>query len=123
MSRDDPQMKLRLPPELRVQVEEAAMEAGRSLNAEIVARLEETLENDSYQAPILINCNFQLESAVLKLVPRSFMPSQTSDRSSIVIVRGNHDVDRRKLVKVLLEVLDSENKLSDTNENLLVDSK
>lgn len=40
MSRMDPQFKLRMPATLRAQVEQAAKEARRSLNAEIVLRLE-----------------------------------------------------------------------------------
>lgn len=40
MSRDDPQFKLRMPIELRSQVDQAALASGRSLNAELVARLE-----------------------------------------------------------------------------------
>jgi len=42
MSRTDPQFKLRMPPTLRAQVELAAWKAKRSLNAEIVHRLEST---------------------------------------------------------------------------------
>ena len=42
MSRTDPQFKLRMPPELRAQIELAAWKAKRSLNAEIVHRLEST---------------------------------------------------------------------------------
>lgn len=40
MSRTDPQFKLRMPPALRAQVELAAWKANRSLNAEIVTRLQ-----------------------------------------------------------------------------------
>ena len=40
MARDDPHFRLRLPPELKAQVEEAARAAGRSINTEIVQRLE-----------------------------------------------------------------------------------
>ena len=40
MSRTDPQFKLRMPTALRAQVEQAAKDARRSLNAEIVLRLE-----------------------------------------------------------------------------------
>ena len=42
MSREDPQFKLRMPPQLRAQAEQAARASGRSLNAELVARLEST---------------------------------------------------------------------------------
>lgn len=40
MSREDPQFKLRMPLELRARAESAANASGRSLNAELVARLE-----------------------------------------------------------------------------------
>lgn len=46
MSREDPQMKLRMPADLKACIEEAAEAAGRSMNAEIVARLQA-----SFQAP------------------------------------------------------------------------
>ena len=42
MARDDPQMKLRLPEDLRDQIVEAADINHRSLNAEIIARLQDS---------------------------------------------------------------------------------
>lgn len=47
MKQTDPQYKLRLPQELKDQVEEAAKQSGRSMNAEIVARLESSFGNTS----------------------------------------------------------------------------
>lgn len=46
MSREDPQMKVRMPANLKDQIEQAAKTAGRSMNAEIVARLQRSLEGD-----------------------------------------------------------------------------
>lgn len=43
MTREDPQMKLRLPADLKDQLAELAEANGRSLNAEVVIRLEESL--------------------------------------------------------------------------------
>lgn len=40
MAREDPQLKLRLPVELKARIEAAASTSGRSINAEIVQRLE-----------------------------------------------------------------------------------
>ena len=40
MSRTDPQFKLRVPAALRLQIEQAAQAARRSMNAELVIRLE-----------------------------------------------------------------------------------
>lgn len=42
MSREDPQMKIRLPADLKDQIETASKNSGRSMNAEIVARLQES---------------------------------------------------------------------------------
>ncbi len=44
MKQTDPQYKLRLPQELKDQIETAAKAFGRSMNAEIVARLESSLQ-------------------------------------------------------------------------------
>lgn len=51
MSREDPQMKIRLPEELKARIDTSATQAGRSLNAEIVARLEGSYrtDNDSFK--------------------------------------------------------------------------
>ncbi|MDT8332982.1 Arc family DNA-binding protein [Roseomonas gilardii] len=46
MARDDPQMKIRLPADLKSYIEAEAEKAGRSLNAEILHRLRQTQEFD-----------------------------------------------------------------------------
>lgn len=46
---------LRMPPELKQNLEKAADATGRSLNAEIVARLEKSLEKDDELASTLEN--------------------------------------------------------------------
>lgn len=46
MAREDPQLKLRLTEELKARVTEAARANNRSVNAEIVARLQRTLAQD-----------------------------------------------------------------------------
>ncbi len=47
MARTDQQFPLRLPPELREKLEEAAKQSGRSKNAEAVYRLEQSFETDN----------------------------------------------------------------------------
>lgn len=42
----DPQFKLRLTPEIKARIERAANESGRSMNAEILYRLEQSLTSD-----------------------------------------------------------------------------
>lgn len=49
MSREDPQMKIRLPIELKESVESAAKSAGRTMNAEIVARLQSSFNEAGMQ--------------------------------------------------------------------------
>jgi hypothetical protein len=46
MARTDPQFNLRVPIELKQQVENAARESGRSINAEAVFRLEQSFRNE-----------------------------------------------------------------------------
>lgn len=46
MARTDPQFNLRVPIELKQQVENAAKESGRSINAEAVFRLEQSFRNE-----------------------------------------------------------------------------
>lgn len=44
MSREDPQLKIRLPLELKEKITQSAADHGRSINSEVVARLEESFE-------------------------------------------------------------------------------
>jgi hypothetical protein len=53
MARDDPQMKLRLTPEVKARIEEAARKNNRSLNGEIIARLEKSFEHDDAVSELL----------------------------------------------------------------------
>ncbi|MEQ1975014.1 Arc family DNA-binding protein [Xenorhabdus sp. SGI240] len=49
MSREDAQMKIRLPAELKEQLEKAAAENKRSMNAEVLQRLAESFGDNFYQ--------------------------------------------------------------------------
>lgn len=46
MARTDPQFNVRMPADLKEKIEEAAKENGRSMNAEIVYRLQQSIEED-----------------------------------------------------------------------------
>ena len=49
MARQDPQLKLRLPEDLKDKIAKAAEKSGRSMNAEIVSRLEQSIDfEDEY---------------------------------------------------------------------------
>ncbi len=45
MARNDPQMNLRVPMELKEKIEKAALDNGRTITAEAVYRLEQSFEN------------------------------------------------------------------------------
>ncbi|EMN8776275.1 Arc family DNA-binding protein [Pseudomonas aeruginosa] len=77
MSREDPQFKLRMPFELRLQAEQAAKAAGRSLNAELVTRIESSFLNSSDQE-ILIPANRAKE---LALMARAAIPNEIRKRA------------------------------------------
>ncbi|WAJ31176.1 Arc family DNA-binding protein [Antarcticirhabdus aurantiaca] len=52
MAREDPQMKLRLPEALKTAIAKAAEANGRSLNAEIVQRLEQSIGFEEEYGPL-----------------------------------------------------------------------
>jgi predicted HicB family RNase H-like nuclease len=49
MSSEAPQLKIRLPPELKGRIEASAKLSGRSINSEIVSRLRSTYADDETQ--------------------------------------------------------------------------
>ncbi|QNQ62415.1 Arc family DNA-binding protein [Brucella sp. 6810] len=55
------QIALRLPPELRDQIKAVAEENGRSINSEIIHRLQTTLEMDAYQPGPSVNTDDELD--------------------------------------------------------------
>lgn len=57
MSRDINPFALRMPPDLRAQIEVAAKASGRSMNAEIVARLQLTMGGDGRDRDELAKVN------------------------------------------------------------------
>lgn len=46
MAKDDPHFRLRIPAELKVEIEQAALDHKRSINAEIIERLERSFSDD-----------------------------------------------------------------------------
>ncbi|MDZ7863356.1 Arc family DNA-binding protein [Acidovorax sp.] len=96
MSRDDPQMKIRLPEEVKARIDAAAAEAGRSLNAEIVARLE-----SSFEAAVGYVTKEQFEAtlrnAVLNLEAEQFVTATVRKMLANNVVRMFEQipVDRR----------------------------
>lgn len=84
MSREDPQFKLRMPAQLRDQAEQSAKASGRSLNAEIVTRLEASfvMENTSNE---LMPASRAKE---LALMARNKIPDEVRRRAINAISRA-----------------------------------
>jgi predicted DNA-binding protein len=70
MKQTDPQYKLRLPQELKDQIETAAKEAGRSMNAEIVARLEESFSDTAGVDNALLHMLAEQQTATIKALEK-----------------------------------------------------
>ena len=66
---------LRMLPELREKVEQAARDSGRSMNAEIVTRLEKSFDNDSSSGGLITlsmdEFDTVIEAAISKALDRS----------------------------------------------------
>ncbi|EMJ8372956.1 Arc family DNA-binding protein [Pseudomonas aeruginosa] len=84
MSREDPQFKLRMPLPLRRQAEQAAKAAGRSLNAELVARLEASFLSESPSEELLP----AKRARELALMARNGIPDEVRRRTIEAITRA-----------------------------------
>lgn len=79
MARDDPPFKLRFPGDMRERIAAAAKANNRSMNAEVIARLEQT-----FGAPVLLTKNYDkaLEDAAYKALFDAFARLSKSDPAS-----------------------------------------
>jgi len=84
MSREDPQFKLRMPTQLRDQAEQSAKASGRSLNAEIVARLESSFLGEKDPGCLIPAAR----AKELALMSRSGIPSEVRKRAIESIARA-----------------------------------
>ena len=60
MARTDPQFNVRMPADLKEKIEEAAKENGRSMNAEIVYRLQKSIEEDQAETGGIQHMEFRI---------------------------------------------------------------
>ena len=86
MSRTDPQFKLRMPPALRARVEQAAKASLRSLNAELVFRVEQSFEGVEVARVLSSNpINALLSFLEGYLLHAAQPPSEPFDRALMLI--------------------------------------
>ena len=107
MTREDPQMKLRMPAELRDHIAELAKANGRSMNAEIVARLEQTINGQS-DLPVMAalayriaNLEIDLELSQLNLTTIATRLTKILETSQLVPPRGQDSPDSSEVEKWL----------------------
>lgn len=84
MSREDPQFKLRMPPQLRDQAEQSAKASGRSLNAEIITRLEASFVTGNTSTEIIPASR----AKELALMAREKIPDEVRQRAITAISRA-----------------------------------
>lgn len=73
---DYPQMKIRLSPELKALIDDAAQANNRTLNAEITARLEATFRRES------MGCSFK-ETRIRELIQEELLKAASSGFFSV----------------------------------------
>lgn len=83
MSREHQQMRVRLPPELRDSLEQMAKKNGRSMNAEIVYRLQRTFEEDAELAEsgVKILEGMHIDRAAQMMQPGTILTPHEIDKS------------------------------------------
>lgn len=87
MSREDPQLKIRLPLELKEKIIQSAADHGRSINSEVVARLEESFSqnqndfNAGYSA-----CMAHMVAATSKVLSEKGIPWDQVQKTLVDVV-------------------------------------
>lgn len=109
MSREDPQMKIRLPADLKDQIEAASKNSGRSMNAEIVARLQEsfhvlgtgsasmrmTAEGEGNATPIASSAD-QIADKVAERLDRMIVPFGEQALQGYMEILERHSKERHR---------------------------
>lgn len=88
MSREDSQFKLRMPAELREKVEEAAKDSKRSLNAEIVACLEQAVLKQNFDDKLVSAAKAREMSAAFRKSIPAEITSRVVESVNYAIVQG-----------------------------------
>ena len=90
MRKDDPQINLRIPPDLKERIQEAAKKNRRTQTAEIIARLEKTIRDDE-----------------LELNPNAVKIPDIPDRSDYIEIR-DHLLSAVAQIEALLQSEDQD---------------
>lgn len=84
---------LRMQPDLKARIETAAEESGRSMNAEIIARLEQTFDQgDNTAAPLVQPIAEMVQSAVQEAMREQHMWTQKTILDAVIAVSDNGNI-------------------------------
>ena len=97
MSREDPQLKIRLPLELKEKIIQSAADHGRSINSEVVARLEESFSQNQNDFNAGYNaCMAHMIIAVSNVLSEKGIPWSDVQKALIKIVDDFHKISNEK---------------------------
>lgn len=114
MAKDDPHFRLRLPAELKAEVERAAKENNRSINAEIVSRLEDSIlaRNGIVDALMVAERSLQREREALDVM-KWFVTQQKAANAMLEMVAESDGKISPDLLKLIRHAMDNRGKDSD----------
>jgi plasmid stability protein len=94
-ARERAQLKIRLPEQLRLSLERAARGAGRSLNAEVVARLGQSImghqDPDALAAAAIMN---GLDQRILKIIEERILEAYAEKGEDLASFYANEEGDK-----------------------------
>lgn len=115
MSREDPQMKIRLPADLKDQIEAASKQSGRSMNAEIVVRLQGSFSDAlTTSPPAMTTAPGAFPVNIDKLLRD--LPVDLSSQYALHLYRSEQKIARAQLD----EAIEESQQLYDKLQGLLV---
>lgn len=97
MSREDPQLKIRLPLELKEKITQSAADHGRSINSEVVARLEQSFSQNQNDFNAGYNaCMVHMVIATSKALTEKGIPWSDVQKTLIEVVDDFHKIANEK---------------------------
>lgn len=114
MGREDPQLKLRMPEEMKALITDEARVNGRSVNSEILYRLQRTLDEPAlpddiisrlreYSAEVKIPVRNLMIKAVTEFIPHGYSIGEFIEKWAIPAAHANTNEARERIIKAASE--------------------
>lgn len=118
MSREDPQLKVRLPQELKDKITESASNLGRSINADVVARLQSTFDEDEQleKSPIGLFISEYEKSMKEASSSMENLSKVVLNQSNTIKIQANVIEDQKLLIYKLLNSIETEFSINEIEE-------